>query len=412
MSSLRRGTAAPPVRMVHLGLGSFSRAHQAWYTDRAGDDWGIAAFTGRRPDLARALAAQDGLYTLVTRGAGGDEFSVVRSLVRAHAADEQDAWLRYLGSPDVRVVTVTVTEAGYGTAADGAPARLLAGLRARRAADAGPVTLVPCDNLPGNGAVLGAALQHLMAETDPAMADWLREQVSVATTVVDRITPAPTDDDRRAVLAGTGVDDRCPVATEPFSEWVLAGAFPGGRPAWETAGAVLTADVTPFEDRKLWLLNGAHSLLAYAGPLRGWTTVAEAVTDPVCAGWVQEWWDTCAPHLDLPVDDVARYRAALLARFADPRIRHSLAQIAADGSQKLPVRLLPVLRRDAGERPAAAARRPAPRGLAGAPRVWRQHPGAGRAGRRAATARRLGPARARGAGPGPRRRPRPGRRGR
>ena len=370
MSSLRRTTAAPPVRMVHLGLGSFSRAHQAWYTDRAGDDWGIAAFSGRRPGLARALAAQDGLYTLITRGAGGDDFSVVRSVVRAHAADEQDAWLRYLGSPDVRVVTVTVTEAGYGTGPDGAPARLLAGLRARRAADAGPVTLVPCDNLPGNGAVLGAALQRAAAATDPAMAGWLQEQVSVATTVVDRITPEPTDDDRRAVLAGTGVDDRCPVATEPFSEWVLAGRFPGGRPAWETAGAVLTADVTPFEDRKLWLLNGAHSLLAYAGPLRGWTTVAEAVADPVCSAWVQEWWDTCAPHLDLPADDVARYRAALLERFADPRIRHSLAQIAADGSQKLPVRLLPVLRR---ERASGRLPLPAVRLLA----AWLLHLGGG-----------------------------------
>jgi fructuronate reductase len=104
--------------------------------------------------------------------------------------------------------------------------------------------------------------------------------------------------------------------------------------------------VTPFEDRKLWLLNGAHSLLAYAGPLRGWTTVAEAVADPVCSAWVQEWWDTCVPHLDLPADDVARYREALLERFANPRIRHALAQIAADGSQKLPVRLLPVLRRE------------------------------------------------------------------
>jgi len=113
VTGLHRTAAAPPVRAVHLGLGGFFRAHQAWYTDRAGDDWGIAAFTGRRPDLARALAAQDGLYTLVRRGADGDEFDVVGSVARAHAADEHDAWLRYCSSPDVRVVTVTVTEAGY-----------------------------------------------------------------------------------------------------------------------------------------------------------------------------------------------------------------------------------------------------------------------------------------------------------
>jgi fructuronate reductase len=353
VTALHRTAPAPPVRAVHLGLGSFFRAHQAWYTDRAGDGWGIAAFTGRRPDLARALAAQDGLYTLVTRGAEGDRFDVVRSVARAHAADEHDAWLDHLASPEVRVVTVTVTEAGYRP--DAAPARLLAGLRARRAADAGPLTVVPCDNLPGNGAVLEAALRGL---ADPAMTQWLDEQLSVATTMVDRITPEPTDADRRAVLAATGVDDRSPVATEPFSEWVVAGDFPGGRPAWETAGAVFAPDVTPFEERKLWLLNGSHSLLAYTGPLRGHTTVADAIADPVCRAEVESWWDTCGPYLTLPTEDVARYRAALLERFANPRIRHALAQIAVDGSQKLPVRFLPVLRREraAGRLPEAPVR--------------------------------------------------------
>jgi fructuronate reductase len=193
---------------------------------------------------------------------------------------------------------------------------------------------------------------------DPSLLDWMERQVSVATTMVDRITPEPTDADRRAVLEATGVDDRSPVATEPFSEWVLAGDFPGGRPAWESAGAVVTDDVTPFEDRKLWLLNGAHSLLAYAGSVRGRTTVDEAIADAVCREWVEQWWNTCAPHLELPADDTARYRGALLARFAHPRVRHSLEQIAADGSQKLPVRLLPVLRREraSGRVPEAAAR--------------------------------------------------------
>ena len=372
MTRLRRTTSAPPVRAVHLGLGSFFRAHQAWYTDRADGDWGIAAFTGRRPDLARPLEAQDGLYTLITRGADGDEFDVVRSVVAAHAATDHEAWLRYLASPEVRVVTVTVTEAGYrndpaefaalrsdaGTPVSAVPSRLVAGLLARRAADAGPLTIVPCDNLPQNGAALAAVLREAAAAVDPTLSGWLDQQLSIATTMVDRITPEPTDDDRRAVLAATGLDDRSPVATEPFSEWVIAGEFPGGRPAWESAGTVLTDDVAPFEERKLWLLNGAHSLLAYAGSIRGRTTVAEAIADPVCRSWVEQWWDTCAPHLDLPGDDVDRYRAALLARFANPRIRHSLQQIATDGSQKLPVRLLPVLRRerDAGRVPEAAGR--------------------------------------------------------
>jgi fructuronate reductase len=248
---------------------------------------------------------------------------------------------------------VTVTEAGYRP--DAAPTRLLAGLRARRAADAGPLTVVPCDNLPRNGAVLAGALRELAEAADPSLTGWLAEHLSVASTMVDRITPEPTDADRRAVLAATGVDDRCPVATEPFSEWVLSGDFPGGRPAWETAGAVFTADVTPYEERKLWLLNGAHSLMAYAGAARGAATVAEAIADPESRAEIEQWWDACAPYLTLPPQDVPAYRAALLDRFANPRIRHALASIAADGSQKLPVRFMPVLRRER-----AAGRLPEP----------------------------------------------------
>ena len=379
MTGLRREAAAPPVRAVHLGLGGFFRAHQAWYTDRAGDGWGIAAFSGRRADLAAALTAQDGLYTLVTRGPDGDEAGVVRSVARAHAAAEHEAWLSYLASPDVRVVTTTVTEAGYRRGAAGsldradpdvaadlavlradprspvatAPARLLAGLLARRRADAGPLTLVPCDNLPGNGAVLDTVLREAADAVDPTVLPWLDGAVSCPTTVVDRITPATTEDDRRGLREATGVDDACPVVTEPFAEWVLSGSFPGGRPAWDRAGARFVPDATPFEDRKLWLLNGAHSLLAYTGPPRGATTVAEAVADDGCRALVERWWDTCAPHLPLAAAEVTAYRAALLGRFGNPRIRHLLAQIATDGSQKLPARFLPVLRaeRAAGRLP-------------------------------------------------------------
>jgi fructuronate reductase len=162
----------------------------------------------------------------------------------------------------------------------------------------------------------------------------------------------------RAVASETGWADAVPVVTEPFSEWVLSGPFPAGRPAWDAAGARFVDDVHPYETRKLLLLNGGHSLLAYAGSARGHDTIAEAVADPVCRGWLDQWWDEAVRHVPLPAADLAAYRAALLDRFANPRIRHTLAQIAADGSQKLPVRVLAVLRaeRAAGRLPAGAVR--------------------------------------------------------
>lgn len=148
------------------------------------------------------------------------------------------------------------------------------------------------------------------------------------------------------------------MVTEPFSEWVLSDTLSGGRPRWEEAGATITDDVAPFEQRKPWLLNGGHSLLAYAGSARGHSTVAEAVTDDTCLAWLEQWWSEASSHLSLPAAHVAAYNAALLDRFANPRMRHRLDQIAADGSQKLPVRILPILRRErsAGRLPHGATR--------------------------------------------------------
>lgn len=383
--ALARPGAAPPIRIVHLGLGNFFRAHQAWYTDRAPDApaWGIAAFTGRSDALARRLAAQDGLYTLITRGPAADSAQVVGSVSAAYRGPDTAALVGLLADPDVRIVTLTVTEAGYRRAADGGldlaaddvrsdlsvlrgadgaltttPARLVAGLRARRAAGAGPLAVVSCDNLPENGAVVRRVVREAAAAVDPALSAWIERDIAFVTTMVDRITPATTADDAAAALALTGVPDAAPVVTEPFSEWVLAGDFPGGRPAWDVAGARFVDDVGPFEQRKLWLLNGGHSLLAYAGSARGHETIADAMTDPVCRDWLQQWWNEAGEHLPLPAAEVAVYRAALLERFDNPRLRHRLAQIATDGSQKLPVRILPVLRaeRSAGRLPAGAVR--------------------------------------------------------
>lgn len=377
---------AAPVRIVHLGLGNFFRAHQAWYTDRSPDaaGWGIAAFTGRSASLADALGPQDGLYTLVTRGAGGDGYEVLSSVSAVHAASDQAAWLSCLRSPQVAVITLTVTEAGYCRRARGgldtdrddiradlealrtgptalvttAPARLVAGLLARRDAGSGALAVVSCDNLPGNGAAVEGVVLDLAALVDPSLSDWIREHVSFVTTMVDRITPKTTDEDRAAVAAATGLRDSAPVVTEPFAEWVLSGEFPAGRPAWHEAGARFVDDIAPFEERKLWLLNGAHSLLAYAGSLRGHQTVAEAMADPQCRVWVEEWWDDATRHLRLPVDEVTAYRAALLDRFTNPNIHHLLAQIASDGTQKLPVRIAPALRaeRESGRVPGGAVR--------------------------------------------------------
>jgi fructuronate reductase len=179
---------------------------------------------------------------------------------------------------------------------------------------------------------------------DPGLVDWLDTSLTVVTTAVDRITPRPAAQESRQVRDATGFDDRCPVVTEPFREWVLSGHFPAGRPAWQEVGATFTDDVTPFEHRKLWLLNGAHSLLAYAGSVRGHVSVAQAVADDTCRQWLQQWWSAASRHLDQPEAELAAYQKALLERFANPRMQHQLAQIGADGSQKLPIRILPVLR--------------------------------------------------------------------
>jgi fructuronate reductase len=373
-----------PVRIVHLGLGGFFRAHQAWYTGAASDagDWGIAAFTGRSRRLADQLTAQDGRYTLIVRGPERDEMSVQEAVVAAHPGTDFAAWRGYLVRPEVALVTLTVTEAAYRRDRDGGldlddpdvradltaiphgrpmatvPGRLVAGLAARRAADVGPLAVVSCDNLPGNGPATERVVTDFAAAADPALAGWIRDHVSFVTTMVDRITPRTTDDDVRAVAEQTGWADAVPVVTEPFTEWVLSGDFPAGCPAWDAAGARFVEDVHPHETRKLLLLNGGHSLLAYAGGARGHETIAEAMSDPDCRRWLDQWWDEAARHVPLPPSDVNAYRVALADRFANPRIRHTLAQIAGDGSQKLPIRVLPVVRaeRAEGRMPAGGVR--------------------------------------------------------
>ncbi len=386
--TLRPGAKAP-IRIVHLGLGAFHRSHQAWYTHRADNaaDWGIAAFTGRRPDAALALAEQDGLFTLVERADGGDSFEVVGSIVEAVDGANVQRLAELVAAPQTAVITLTVTEAAYRLGPDGqldrgASAvvtdlallasgsgnpttplgRLVFALAARRAAGGGPLAVVCCDNLASNGTVAHHAVAGIAAAWDPSLAAWIEDNVSFVSTSVDRITPRTTDADLAAVEASCGYRDTSPVVAEPFANWVLSGDFPAGRPRWEDAGAVFVADIEPYENRKLWLLNGAHSLLAYAGQLRGHATVAEALADPLCRQAVERFWDEAEASLSGPEGNAAdlqisAYRQALLARFGNARIAHHLAQIAMDGSTKLRMRAVPVLQaeRAAGRSGAAAA---------------------------------------------------------
>ncbi|MET3721678.1 mannitol dehydrogenase family protein [Arthrobacter sp. UYEF21] len=382
--------AKPPVRIVHLGLGAFHRSHQAWFTSHASDaaEWGIAAFTGRRPDAALALAEQDGLFTVVERADGGDSFAVVGSIVEAVDGADVQRLAELVAAPATAIVTLTVTEAAYRLGADGQldtnasdvaadlallasgsgnPStplgRLVFALAARRAAGAGPIAVVCCDNLANNGTVARNAVTGLAAAWDADLAAWVEANASFVSTSVDRITPRTTEADIAAVEAACGYRDNSPVVAEPFTNWVLSGDFPAGRPRWEDAGAVFVDHIEPFENRKLWLLNGAHSLLAYAGQLRGRTTVAEALADSECRTAVESFWDEAEANLtgaaasgaDL---QIPAYREALLARFSNARIAHHLAQIAMDGSTKLRMRAVPVLlaERAQGRSGVAAAR--------------------------------------------------------
>lgn len=376
-----RATAKAPARIVHLGLGAFHRSHQAWYTSQASDaaDWGIAAFTGRRPDAALALAGQDGLFTLVERADSGDSFVVVDSIVEAVDGADVQRLAELVAAPATAVITLTVTEAAYRLGADGqldtsAPdvvsdlallasgsgnpttplGRLVFALAARRAAGAGRLAVVCCDNLANNGTVARHAVAGLAQAWDEELAAWVEANVSFVSTSVDRITPRTTEADIAAVAAACGYRDNSPVVAEPFTNWVLSGDFPAGRPRWEDAGAVFVDHIEPYENRKLWLLNGAHSLLAYAGQLRGHTTVAQALADQRCLDAVESFWDEAEANLsgdaaagaDL---QIPAYRDALLARFSNARIAHHLAQIAMDGSTKLRMRAVPVLLAERGQ---------------------------------------------------------------
>lgn len=359
------------VGIVHLGIGAFHRAHQAAYTDALlseNPSWGICGVSLRSPETRDALQPQDGLYTLAVQDGEGSDLSVIGSVVELLCAPEDpEAVLRRMADPATRIVSLTITEKGYchnpatGTLDEdhpdivhdlANPARprsaigfVVEAISRRVSAGIAPFTLLSCDNLPGNGHVLKRIVTQFAELRDPALAAVIRN-VASPSTMVDRIVPATTDGDRSAVAAAMGFEDAWPIMTEPFRQWVIEEDFPLGRPAWEKAGALFVQDVSAFEFMKLRLLNGSHSTLAYLGYLAGAETVADAMALPGMEALVEGLMrHEVSPTLpELPGFDLPAYRAELLQRFRNPALRHRTWQIAMDGSQKLPQRLLGSIR--------------------------------------------------------------------
>lgn len=360
------------VGIVHLGLGAFHRAHQAVYTDdtlAADPSWGIAGVSLRNPYTRDALAPQDGLYSVTARAAAGETCRVVGSLVRLIVAPEDpEALLSLMASAEVRIVSLTVTEKGYchlpatstldekhpdirhdlaePSRPRSAVGYLVEALDRRRRAGVAPFTVLSCDNLPANGETLRRVTRRFAELRSAELGAWVAENVAFPSTMVDRIVPATTDADRASVAAKLGLADAWPIMTEGFTQWVIEDHFPQGRPAWDKHGATMVADVMPFELMKLRLLNASHSSLAYLGFLAGHKTVAEAMAAPGFAGFVERLMDEeITPTLPaLPGFDLAAYKRELRERFRNPGLRHRLYQIAMDGSQKLPQRMLGAVR--------------------------------------------------------------------
>lgn len=336
--------AAHGCGIVHIGPGAFHRAHQAVYTQDSmqakGGDWRIIAVSPRSTDVADALRAQNGRYTLVTRGAQKSSYRVIESLSDAISASrDPDAVLAALSRPETQIVSLTITEKAYDP--ESSAIRLLASALAQRmAAGTQPFTLMSCDNLPGNGAVLREVVMDAALDTSTKLAEWTDENVRFPSTMVDRITPATTADLLKEVARETGWADQVPVETEAFSQWVIEDNFGTGRPAWDVAGAQLVSSVAPYEKMKLRMLNGAHSMLAYAGHLAGKTYVRDVMAEPVLAAQVERHMTAAALTLTSAAGlDANAYRDALLARFRNPAIAHETYQIAMDGSQKMPQRI-------------------------------------------------------------------------
>jgi fructuronate reductase len=360
--------ASTATGIVHLGAGAFHRAHQAVYTDDAmeasGGEWMITGVSLRSADVARALNPQDGLYTVLVRAPEGVTARVIGCIRNVLVAPEDPrAVLDALVAPETRIVSLTITEKGYGLdpksggldcahpaiAADlvdpwrprSAVGFIVEALRLRRQAGMPAVTVLCCDNLPSNGKVVRRLVTDFALAQDPRLASWIEAGVAFPSTMVDRITPASTRATAAEAERLTGFADQASVETEPFTQWIIEDDFTAGRPDWQAGGALFVEDVAPYEKMKLRMLNGAHSMLAYSGFIAGHKYVRDVMADQSLAMLVRRHMAQAARTLDaVPGIDLDHYAGELCARFANPNIAHETYQIAMDGTQKLAQRLI------------------------------------------------------------------------
>ena len=359
--------------MLHIGVGGFHRSHQAVYAEdlfhQGGDlRWGLCGLGLLQHDarMRDVLRSQDCLYTLVERSAAGDRARVVGSIVNyLFAPDDPEAAIEKLAAPETRIASLTITEGGYylqaGTgdldtrhpdirhdlAHPHEPSCsfgfLLEALDRRRRRGQGPFTVMSCDNILGNGDVSKRILLALAGLRDPALARWLAENCAFPNSMVDRITPATTDEHRALVRDQFGIDDGWPVTAEPFKQWVIEDHFVQGRPRWENAGAQMTSDVLPYEKMKLRLLNASHQALCYIGLLLGYEFVHQTMQDANIRRLVELLMEREVVALlpNVPGVDLGDYKKTLLGRFANPVIRDQLSRIAIYGSAGMPKFVLP-----------------------------------------------------------------------
>jgi len=354
--------------VVHLGIGAFHRAHQAVVFDdalKSGDlRWGVLGASLRSPGVCDQLNPQDGLYTLVVRDGADEDLRIIGAGRGVLVGPEDPAALvAAMADAEVHIVTLTVTEKGYRldpatgdlrlddpevatdladiAAPRTAPGFIVAALQARKAKGLRPFTVISCDNLPHNGRRIQAGVLTMARRIDPTLADWIEAKGAFPQTMIDRIVPATTPDDIARLTVRLGVEDQGMVKAEPFTQWVIEDRFAGERLDFAALGVQLTDAVEPWEDAKLRLLNGAHSAVAYLGALSGYEHVHEAVAVPAFRAYVEALWDEAQTTLNPPLGlDIPAYRDALMARFSNAALMHRTRQIAMDGSQKLPQRLL------------------------------------------------------------------------